>query len=61
MDDQRSHLSELLDLEARHDDLLDRLQELDKQVAKVLADCLAVRQPAVPLGCVPSAPLFSPR
>jgi len=28
----------LLDLETRHEDLLDRLAELDKRVEKVLAD-----------------------
>lgn len=30
---------ELLDLEARHDDVLRRLEDLDKRVAKVLARC----------------------
>ena len=60
MDDQCSHLSQLLDLEARHDDLLVRLQELDKQVAKVLADCLALRQPAETIGNGPSGAV-SPR
>jgi hypothetical protein len=39
MDALPKHLKALLDLEARHDELLDRLDELDKQVEKVLAQC----------------------
>jgi hypothetical protein len=46
MDEQTSQLELLLDLDSRHDDLLARLEALDKQVETVLADCLAVRQPA---------------
>jgi hypothetical protein len=37
MDDQTGHLEALLELEARHDDLLHRLAELDKRVEQVLA------------------------
>ncbi len=37
----------LLDLETRHDELLFRLEELDKRVAKTLAEFMASRQPAV--------------
>jgi tetrahydromethanopterin S-methyltransferase subunit G len=39
MDALPKHLQALLDLEARHDDLLDRLDELDKRVEQVLAQC----------------------
>lgn len=46
MDEQTSQLDLLLDLDDRHDDLLARLEALDKQVEKVLVECLAVRQPA---------------
>jgi hypothetical protein len=40
------HLEALLDLEARHDELLDRLDELDDRVSKTLAECAALRDPA---------------
>ncbi|MCE5301483.1 MAG: hypothetical protein LLF97_00050 [Planctomycetaceae bacterium] len=36
-------LNLLLDLEARHDELLARLDELDKRVEKTLAECQAFR------------------
>ncbi|MEN6405075.1 MAG: hypothetical protein ABFC77_01260 [Thermoguttaceae bacterium] len=36
-------LNLLLDLEARHEDLLARLDELDKRVEKTLAECQAFR------------------
>ena len=36
-------LTLLLDLEARHDDLLLRLDDLDKRVSKTLAECLTLR------------------
>ncbi len=39
------HLDLILDLEARHDDLIQRLDDLDERTAKVLADCLVIRQP----------------
>jgi len=41
MDAAVEQLQTLLDLEARHDELLDRLAELDQQVAGVLARCQA--------------------
>jgi hypothetical protein len=44
MSDYTSQLELILDLEARHDDLLDRLDELDQRVAKTLSDCLALRR-----------------
>lgn len=47
MFDRNTQLDLLLDLEARHDDLLSRLEELDQRVAKTLAECLLLRQPAV--------------
>jgi hypothetical protein len=37
MDAQSGHLKALLDLESRHDELLDRLAELDRRVEQVLA------------------------
>lgn len=37
MDAQYGHLQTILELEARHDDLLDRLAELDRRVQQVLA------------------------
>ncbi len=37
MDAQSGHLKALLELEARHDDLLHRLADLDKRVQQVLA------------------------
>jgi len=40
MDALTGQLEALLDLEARHDDLLERLDALDKRVERVLADCL---------------------
>jgi len=33
------HLDTILQLETQHEDLLQRLDELDKQVVKVLAEC----------------------
>ena len=49
MDAAVEQLQTLLDLEARHDDLLDRLAELDQRVAEVLAGYQTPRapQPAV--------------
>ena len=34
-----THLDTILQLETQHEDLLLRLDELDKQVVKVLAEC----------------------
>lgn len=39
-----AQLEALLDLEARHEDLLARLDELDQRVETVLRDCLTTRQ-----------------
>jgi hypothetical protein len=46
MYDCNTQLELLLDLEARHDELLIRLEELDLRVAKTLAECLVLRQSA---------------
>jgi len=45
MEASQRHLETLVDLEARHDELLRQLEALDRQVEKVLADCGAARQP----------------
>ena len=39
MDPYTAQLDLLIDLEARHEDLLARLGELDKRVEKALAEC----------------------
>jgi hypothetical protein len=39
MDAADSQLSTLLELDARHDDLLQQLAELDHRVSQVLAEC----------------------
>ncbi len=44
MDSATSHLELLLELEARHDELLQRLAELDKRVEKVLAESVPARE-----------------
>jgi hypothetical protein len=43
MDTPTPPLSLLMDLEARHDELLLRLDELDKRVEKTLAECQVYR------------------
>jgi hypothetical protein len=43
MDHQTAQLDLLIDLEARHEDLLLRLDELDKRVEKTLAECQRYR------------------
>ena len=43
MDTKKPQLNLLMDLEARHDDLLLRLEELDKRVEKTLAECQIYR------------------
>jgi hypothetical protein len=51
MDPLPCQVEEILDLEARHDDLLERLADLDQRVARVLADCLGTtRQEAAEEG-----------
>jgi len=40
MDQLPCQVEDILDLEARHDDLLVRLADLDKRVERVLAECL---------------------
>jgi hypothetical protein len=43
MDTQDPQLDLLMDLEARHEELLLKLDELDKRVEKVLAECQVFR------------------
>ena len=43
MNTQMPPLSLLMDLEARHDEVLLRLDELDKRVEKTLAECQVYR------------------
>jgi energy-coupling factor transporter ATP-binding protein EcfA2 len=43
MDHQTAQLDLLIDLEARHEDLLVRLDELDKRVEQTLAECQRYR------------------
>lgn len=43
MDESTRQLQTLLDLDARHDELLERLEELDRRVALVLAEGMAGR------------------
>jgi hypothetical protein len=45
MDDPAPHLDTILELEARQEDLLRRLEALDKQVEKVLAEAQSARNP----------------
>ena len=56
MDALPKHLQSLLELEARHDDLLERLDELDKRVESVLAQYGAAghREGAAGPGSLPS-------
>mgnify|MGYP000238803785 CR=1 FL=1 len=49
------HLQTILDLESRHDQLLDLLADLEKRVARVLAECQSAR-PAASLGSSPQSP-----
>jgi len=44
MDTPMTHLALLMDIEARHEDLLKRLEELDHRVEKALADCQVYRE-----------------
>ena len=39
MEDETTQLNVLLELETRHDDLLQRLDELDRRVERVLKEC----------------------
>jgi hypothetical protein len=43
MDQNTAQFDLLIDLEARHEDLLVRLDELDKRVEKTLAECQRYR------------------
>ena len=65
MDGSVEQLRLVLDLEARHDDLLDRLAELDKRVLRVLEECQRLAkgasEPASPAGPGISAVVARPR
>lgn len=57
MDAAQTQLDTLLELEARHDELLDQLGELDKRVQKVLAECSPQKSTDCQLTCGdPDAP-----
>ena len=43
MFDRSAQLELLLDLESRQDDVMQRLDELDRRVEKTLGECLALR------------------
>ncbi len=43
MDTQAAQLDLLMDIEARHDELMLRLEELDKRVERTLAECQRYR------------------
>ncbi len=43
MDTRAAQLDLLMDLETRHDDLMLRLEELDKRVERTLAECQRYR------------------
>ena len=45
MESPAPHLDTLLRLETQHDELLQRLDELDKRVVKVLSECQPSSQP----------------
>ncbi len=54
MDTPTSHLALLMDLEARHEDLLKQLEELDHRVEKALAECQIYREfPCATASCAP--------
>ena len=55
MDAQSGHLQTILELEARHDDLLERLADLDQRVQQVLAQYAPSRHRAV-VAPEPSSP-----
>ena len=44
MDSQTSEFDLLMSLEARHEELLQRLDELDKRVEQALAECCQVHR-----------------
>lgn len=44
MDNTPTYLDMILDLEARHDDLLQRLEELDQRVEDVLTEWMGNRE-----------------
>ena len=59
MDTQTPQLDLLIDLDARHEELLRQLEELDKRVEKALVECQAFRSRPLDntqsssIGCAP--------
>lgn len=53
--DSRTPLEMLLELDSRHDELLDRLADLDKRVKTVLAHCqpTVAKEPPLPSEALP--------
>jgi tetrahydromethanopterin S-methyltransferase subunit G len=48
-DSHSSDLDTLIELESRHDELLERLDELDKRIEKVLAEWMTSRETSLSL------------
>jgi tetrahydromethanopterin S-methyltransferase subunit G len=48
MSDRAAQLELLLDLESRQDEVLLRLDELDRRVEKTLGECLSLRAAEIP-------------
>jgi hypothetical protein len=46
------HIQAILDLEARHDELLELLADLERRVASVLAQCQAAKPDVAPTASV---------
>ena len=61
MDPLASQLEALLELEARHDDLLERLDELGRRVERVLAEFLGSSQAEALDGAGSPPPVEVPR
>ena len=59
MQSRNPQLDTLLELETRHEDLLRRLDELDKKVEKVLKECQGGRTEAVVADGTPSRGEFA--
>ncbi len=61
MSDPAAPFDPLLDLDARHDQLLRQLEDLDRRVQKVLADYAPAHDPSCQLGANPEGgPLAVP-
>jgi len=58
MECAEDQLAKLMELDARHDDLLERLEALDREVRKVLAECHPAE--AAPQASQPASTLAGP-